>query len=121
MSNFEQAVLAAAKAFVATMTAGGAKDAPAASPKATTPAKPAAGATKPAAKAPAGKPAADDDYAAVKAKILELGAIPATGRAAVAEILKGFGVAKGPDLSADQYDDAIAQLQEKIDELGEQA
>ena len=113
--SLEKALVAAAQAFIDTMTAGAAKStsAPTATPKAATAAKPTAAAAKPAA--------ADDDYAPVKAKILELGAIPGTGRAAVAEILKQFGVAKGPDLGAEQYEEAIQLLQEKIDELGEQA
>lgn len=124
--SLEKALLAAAKAFVAAMGASeGDKsiDGPT-PPKAT--ARAAAPAAKPAAPKAAAKPAAkaaavDDDYLPVKEKILELGAIPGTGRAAVAEILKQFGVAKGPDLQADQYDEAITLLQEKIDELSEQA
>lgn len=121
--SLEKALVAAAQAFIDTMAGSGSKSAivPTATAKAATAAKPAAAAAKPAAKPAVKAAAVDDDYAPVKAKILELGAIPATGRAAVAEILKQFGVAKGPDLAAEQYEEAIALLQEKIDELGEQA
>ena len=115
---------AAVKANTAALGAGGKGATSAAAPKATPPV-----AGKPAVAKPAAKPAAkavptDDEgipYEGVKAKILELGAIPGTGRAAVAAILKQFGVAKGPDLTPDQHEEAITLLQEKIDELGEQA
>jgi len=124
--SLEQAIAeltAAVKANTAALGAGSKGATPTASPKA---AAPVAG--KPAASKPAAKPAAaakpvpaNDDYLPVKEKILELGAIPGTGRAAVAEILKQFGVARGPDLSSDQYEEALGLLQEKIDELSEQA
>lgn len=118
--SLEKALLAAAQAFVAVMTAGDVKSTPSASPRAAAPAGKST-AAKPAAKPAAKAAAVDDDYAPVKEKILELGAIPGTGRAAVAAILKGFGVAKGPDLDAADYEAAIEQLQASIDELSEQA
>ena len=130
MTLLEKALLAGAKAFVAAMGASeGDKSAPAptATARAAAPAakpavaaKAAAPAAKPAAKA-AAAPAVNDDYLPVKALILELGAIPGTGRAAVAEILKQFGVARGPDLSADQYEEASELLKEKIAELSEES
>lgn len=70
-------------------------------------------------KAPA--PAAEDGYLPVKAKILELGAIPGVGRAAVTEILGSFGVTRGPDLQPEQYSEALDQLTLKIEELTSQA
>ena len=124
--SLEKALLAAAKAFVAALE-GDKSPASVASPRAAAPAakpavapKAAAPAAKPVAKA-APAPAVDEDYAPVKALILELGAIPGTGRAAVSAVLKQLGVAKGPDLQADQYEEAMTLLQEQINELQEQA
>lgn len=116
----------AVNALTKALLAGGTKSgAPAvAAPKTSAPVgKPAV--AKPGAK-PAAKAVPADDGALsyetdVKPKILELGAIPGTGRAAVSAIMKQFGVTKGPELDEGQYEEALALLNEKIEELGEQA
>ena len=81
---------------------------------------------KPAAKPVKAAPIEDDTeedgaedealtYATVKAKIIELGAVPGTGRASVAAILKKLGVEKGPELEEAQWPKALKMLQAAID------
>ena len=90
------------------------KPAVAPKPVAKAPAPVAKPAAKPVAKAaPAPEPEAEDGavtYDQVKAAILALGNAEGKGRPAVAAVLEQFGVAKGPDLQADQYAEALEAL-----------
>lgn len=135
--SLEQALAentAALQELTAALNAGGLKSGGTSAP--TPRVAPRAVATKPtvAAKPTAAKPTArpvtkaapatSDDgipYEDVKAKILELGAIPETGRAAVTAVLKQFSVAKGPDLLPEQYEEALLLLNQAIEENSEQA
>ena len=97
----------AAKADVAARRAAEAKDAPDPKPVVVSPPSETAAAS-PASKPEASTSATVTTYDDVKALVLQVS--KEKGRDAAAAVLAGFGVAKAPELKAEQYADAVAQL-----------